>query len=152
MTMQRSTRIRQPGTIQAGRQVKSWPLRFLLVLMVAGMTGTSAAALAAGDPVAGKKAFRICATCHTTVPRIMKIGPSLAGVVGRIPGTAPVYPYSPAMKAYGRGGAVWNEATLFADLEAPGRVVKGTKMSFPGLPDPQQRADVIAYLKQFSGR
>ncbi len=152
MTMRRSSRHRQPGTIRAGRRVKSWPLRFLLVLMVAGMSGTSAAALAAGDPVAGKKAFRICATCHTTVPRVMKIGPSLAGVVGRVPGSTPVYPYSPAMKAYGRGGAVWNEETLFAYLEAPGRVVKGTKMSFPGLPDPQQRADVIAYLKQFSGR
>lgn len=150
--MQRSPRIQQPGTIQAGRQVKSWPLRFLLILMAAGMTSTSAAALAAGDPVAGKTAFRICATCHTTVPGVMKIGPSLAGVVGRIPGSAPVYPYSPAMKAYGRGGVVWNEATLSAYLEAPGKVVKGTKMSFPGLPDPQQRADVIAYLKRFSGR
>jgi cytochrome c len=82
---------------------------------------------------------------------MMKIGPSLAGVVGRVPGSAPVYPYSPAMKAYGRGGVVWNEETLFAYLEAPGKVVKGTKMSFPGLPDPQRRADVIAYLKQFSG-
>ncbi len=144
-------RMHQPSTVQGGREVQSWPLRFLIVLMVAGMMGASAVALAAGDPVAGKKAFRICATCHTTVPRMMKIGPSLAGVVDRIPGTAPVYPYSPAMKAYGRDGAVWNEETLFAYLEAPAKTVKGTGMSFSGVPDPQQRIDIIAYLKQFSG-
>ncbi len=151
MIMQRSIRIQEPSTIQGGRKVQSWPLRFLIVLMVAGMMGASAVALAAGDPVAGKKAFRICATCHTTVPRMMKIGPSLAGVIGRVPGTDPVYPYSPAMKAYGRGGVVWNEETLFAYLEAPAKTVKGTRMSFSGLPDPQQRIDIIAYLKQFSG-
>ena len=150
MIMQRSMRMHQPSALQSGRKVQSWSLCFLFVLVIAGMMGTSAVVRAAGDPVAGKKAFGICAVCHTIVPQMMKIGPSLAGVINRVPGTAPIYPYSPAMKAYGRSGAVWDEETLFTYLEAPEKTVKGTKMTFSGLPDPQKRVDIIAYLKQFS--
>ncbi len=122
----------------------------MLALIAVAMTGTSGAVLAGGDPVAGKQIFRLCATCHTVVPGMMKIGPSLAGVIGRVPGTAPGYPYSSAMKAYGQSGLVWNKETLFVYLEAPDKIVKGTKMAFPGLPEPQRRADIIAYLKQIS--
>ena len=150
MIMQRSMRMHQPSTRQGGRKVQFWSLCFLFALVIAVMMGTSSVVLAAGDPVAGKKAFGICAVCHTIVPQMMKIGPSLAGVINRVPGTAPIYPYSPAMKAFGRNGIVWDEDTLFAYLEAPAKTVKGTKMTFSGIPEAQKRIDIIAYLKQFS--
>ncbi|MFQ6018938.1 MAG: c-type cytochrome, partial [Kiloniellaceae bacterium] len=92
----------------------------------------SNAASAGGDPAAGKKVFKKCVACHSIEPGKKKIGPSLAGVVGRTPGTVEGFKYSKAMKAYGEGGAVWDEATLAVYLEAPRKAVKGTKMVFPG--------------------
>ena len=79
-----------------------------------------------------------------------RVGPSLNKVVGRTPGTADGYRYSPAMIAFGEGGAVWDEETLFLYLEAPKKVVPKTKMTFPGLKKPEDRDNVIAYLLTFS--
>ena len=73
------------------------------------------------------------------------MGPSLHGLFGRKAGTAPGYHYSSAMK---NSGIVWNEKSLETYLVNPRKVVKGTKMVFPGLKKAEQRADVIAYLKQ----
>ena len=78
------------------------------------------------------------------------IGPNLWGVLGRRIAGAEGYRYSKAMTAYGRSGVVWGMDTLDVYLEAPRKVVKGTKMSFPGLKKAQDRADVIAYLKKAS--
>ena len=102
----------------------------------------------AGDPAAGKTVFKKCAACHSLEPGKKKVGPSLHGVIGRTAGTLKGFRYSKAMKAYGASGIVWSEDTLNAYLAAPRKVVKGTKMAFPGLKKEQQRADVIAYLKQ----
>ena len=102
------------------------------------------------DPEHGKKVFqRYCNTCHVTTENVNRVGPSFHGLFGRRPGTLPSYRswYSEAMKDYGEKIEVWNEETLFTYLESPRRIVKGTKMGFPGLPDPQDRRDVIAYLK-----
>jgi cytochrome c len=76
------------------------------------------------------------------------IGPALNGVVGRPAGQYPNYSYSSANKS---SGLVWDERTLARYLRAPAEVVPGTKMSFFGLKKEQEIADVIAYLKQFSG-
>ena len=59
--------------------------------------------------------------------------------------------YSKAMKAKGEEGLVWNEETLSAYLERPAALVKGTNMAFPGLKKPEDRANLIAYLKQETG-
>jgi cytochrome c len=118
---------------------------FGLVLAAVG----SAPAWAEGDPEAGKTIFKKCATCHTLVEGKKKIGPSLYGVIGRTAGTAEGFKYSKAMKAYGESGVVWAAETLDPYLVAPRKVVKGTKMSFPGLKDQADRANVIAYLEQF---
>ncbi len=112
------------------------------------MATFSGAALASGDPAAGKKVYRKCAGCHSLEPGKKKIGPSLHGVVGRVPGTVEGVKFSKAMKAYGESGIVWNEEALDAFLESPRKVVKGTRMGFAGLKTVEQRADVIAYLKQ----
>jgi len=97
-----------------------------------------------GDPAKGKIAFITCQTCHSIDVGVNKIGPSLHAVVGRKAGTIAGFAYSAANK---NSGITWTPEKLFQYLEGPQRVVPGTKMVFPGFPDPQKRADVIAYLK-----
>ncbi len=60
---------------------------------------SSSASLAAGDPAAGQHVFAECGGCHSTSPGVNKIGPSLAGVVGRKSGTVAGYSYSPTRHA-----------------------------------------------------
>ncbi len=121
--------------------------RRALVLFVAVVLGLSPAH-AAGNAESGKKIFAKCKACHSVKPGKHRVGPSLAGVIGRVAGTAPGYKYSKAMQAYGASGIVWNEQTLDTYLTNPRQVVKGTKMTFPGLKKPEQRADLNAFLKE----
>lgn len=102
-------------------------------------------ALADGDADKGKKVFNKCKACHSLEAGKHKIGPSLAGVIGREAGTAEGFDkYSSAMKD---SGLTWDEETLSAFLEKPKALVKGTKMSFAGLRKEDDREDVIAYIK-----
>ena len=103
-----------------------------------------------GNPVKGQTVFYKCGSCHTTVADIHAEGPSLVGVFGRAPAAASGYRYSGGMLAFAREGAIWDEATLDLFIQRPAHVVKGTSMPFSGLRDPQDRADVIAYLEQIS--
>ena len=96
-----------------------------------------------GDAAAGEKVAVACKTCHAFVEGKNMIGPSLWAIQGRTAGTVPGYSYSAANKS---SGIVWNNEKLFQYLENPQRVVPGTKMTYTGVKDPQQRADVIAYL------
>lgn len=97
-----------------------------------------------GNAAAGAKVFVQCKTCHVTDKGVNRIGPSLAGVVGRKSGTVPGYKYSAANL---KSGVVWTAPTLYKYLEAPMKFMPGTKMTFGGLKKPQDRADVIAFLK-----
>ena len=97
---------------------------------------------AAGDASAGQKVYARCAGCHSVTEGQNKIGPSLAGVVGRKSGTVDGYSYSPAMK---NANITWNDATLDQFLASPAGVVHGTKM-FMNLPSSIDRQNVIAYL------
>lgn len=96
-----------------------------------------------GDAAAGEKAFAQCKSCHSADEGVNKIGPSLAGVVGRKAGSVADYSYS---EANINSGLTWTEEQLYDYLEDPQRVVPKTKMIFPGIKDSQKRADVIAYL------
>ncbi|PYB71924.1 MULTISPECIES: c-type cytochrome [Rhizobium] len=102
-----------------------------------------------GDAAAGATVFKKCAVCHNIDSDKQKVGPSLQGVIGRQPGTAAGFKYSKAMTDFG-AGKVWDEALLTTYLADPRGVVKGTKMAFPGLKDPKDVANVIAYVKTFS--
>lgn len=97
------------------------------------------------DLAAGEKQFAKCRSCHTITPDKMNMtGPHLYGLFGRHSGTAEGYTYSEAMKAH---NVVWDFDTLDTYLASPQAVVKGTKMSYPGVADPVQRKNLIAYLK-----
>ena len=96
-----------------------------------------------GDAAAGEKVFVVCKTCHAVEAGKNMIGPSLHGIVGRHSGSIEGYTYSAANKG---SGIVWAPEKLFQYLENPQRVVPGTKMTYTGVKDPQQRANVVAYL------
>ena len=102
---------------------------------------------AAGDAAKGAIVFKKCQVCHTVEAGKNKIGPSLAGIVGRKTASIEGFKYSKAMLAFGAGGKVWDEPTLAAYLPAPRDLVKGTSMAFAGLKKPDDVANIIAFLK-----
>lgn len=124
---------------------------------VAEAEGSGGGAAAAGpsietmmqtaDAAAGAAVFAKCAACHTiTQGGANGIGPNLYGVVGEPIATARGgYAFSDALKSHGGN---WDFANLNAWLESPRRFANGTKMSFAGLSNPQERANLIAYLNQ----
>ncbi|PDT81601.1 cytochrome c family protein [Sinorhizobium sp. BJ1] len=101
-----------------------------------------------GDADAGATVFKKCTACHVVDKDQNKVGPSLMGVIGRTAGTHADFKYSQAMVEAGKGGLVWDEATLSDYLRNPKAKIKGTKMVFPGLKKDEEIANVIAYLKQ----
>jgi cytochrome c len=115
----------------------------LTVLASAVTLSIPLAANAEGDAAAGEKVFAHCAPCHSIKPGENKVGPSLAGVLGRKAGTEPGFSYSAALKGQ---DITWNEASVNEWLQGPGKFVKGTKMIY-SVPDEKDRQDVIAYLK-----
>jgi cytochrome c len=121
--------------------------RFGLTILAAAafVTLATAPSRADGDPEKGKKVFAKCMACHTTEAGKNKVGPSLHGVFGRKSGSLEGFTYSDAMK---NAGITWSEAELDKYLTNPKKDVPGNKMAFPGLPKPDDRANVIAYLKQ----
>jgi cytochrome c len=113
----------------------------LAIILHAGL------ACAGGDPERGAVVFQKCYACHSVVPGETGLpGPNLAGVVGRRIASVPGFDYSKALLE--RRGEVWTEPALDAFIRAPEDLVPGTEMSFMGLPDAGERADVIAYLEQ----
>jgi cytochrome c len=104
-------------------------------------------ALAEGDVANGEKVFKKCMACHTVDGATNKIGPYLKGVAGRKAATAEGYKYSADLVALGEAGTVWDDANLDKYLENPKAVAPKGKMAFPGLKKPEERADVIAFLK-----
>jgi len=106
-----------------------------------------AAAHAEGDAAAGKKVFNKCKACHFADKKKNKVGPYLVGVFGRKAASVEGFRYSKAMQAKGAEGLVWNEENLDKYLAAPKKFIPGNKMAFAGLKKPEDRANVIAYLK-----
>ncbi|WP_254447599.1 cytochrome c family protein [Sphingomonas sp. ID1715] len=109
----------------------------ILLIALASMTGV--AAHAQTDP-----SFAPCAVCHTVKPGQNRLGPTLAGVVGRKKAAVANFNYSPAFKAQ---KGVWTEAELDAFLANPRAKVPGTRMVYVGMPDKAKRAKLIAWLK-----
>jgi len=110
---------------------------------VATLDGTTLADFT-GEAAAGEKTFMQCASCHVVEPGVNRVGPSLAGIVGRAAGSIDGYNYT---EANANSGITWTPEKMFQYLEDPRRVIPGTKMAFAGLKDGQDRANVIAYLQ-----
>ncbi len=87
-----------------------------------------------------------CRTCHSVKEGDNRQGPSLHAIVGRKAGSSPGYAgYSQAIK---NSNIVWDEQTLDAFIANPDAVVQGHNMRpYPGLPDAQERQEIVAYLK-----
>jgi len=97
-----------------------------------------------GDPAAGAAVFAQCRACHVTDAGVNRTGPSLHNIVGSEAGSINGFTYSDAIA---NSGITWTPEKLFQYLENPRRITPGTRMAFRGLPDPQDRANLIAYLQ-----
>lgn len=113
-------------------------------LLAAAALAATAFPAAARAAERGQAVFKqYCAICHSPEPGHNKIGPSLAGVVGRKAGSVPGFTYSTANSG---SGIVWTRARLDAYLTNPQAVVPGTAMLFPGIQDADKRHALIDYL------
>lgn len=101
------------------------------------------------DAAAGEALFKRCAACHTDDSGgANKIGPNLWNIVNRPVASHAGFNYSSAMKEFADGGkTVWDYDHLSHFLASPKSLVKGTAMSFAGLKSPQDRANLLAYLR-----
>ncbi|HIV70669.1 MAG TPA: c-type cytochrome [Candidatus Aquabacterium excrementipullorum] len=124
---------------------------FWLLTALAGLVGLCAACSTppasqklTGRADIGQRLYNEnCLECHAIDHH--RIGPLHQGVVGRIAGTAPGYDYSTGLKRLGKTGLRWTPETLDRWLTDPDAYVQNQQMDF-SVPDPQDRADLIAYL------
>jgi len=118
--------------------------RALLFAAAMGCAALSAAppASAAPDAKRGEAIYARCQACHAL--GFDRVGPRHCGLLGRRAGSVPDYGYSAALK---RSAIVWDEKSLDRFLAAPMKAVPGTSMTYAGIPDRQERADLIAYLR-----
>ncbi|MEO8242193.1 MAG: cytochrome c family protein [bacterium] len=121
---------------------------YSIAVAEAATTDTAAAepafaeVFAAADAAAGEKTFGKCKACHK-IDGTNATGPHLNGVVGRPRGSVDGFSYSDGMKSV---NTPWTEEEIYDFIKKPKDYVPGTKMSFAGLPEPKDRANVVAYL------
>jgi len=102
-----------------------------------------APASAAPDAARGEEIYARCLACHALA--YDRVGPRHCGLFGRLAGRVPGFDYSQAMQ---NSGITWNDKTLDRFLANPPAAVPGTTMTYAGVNDPKERADLIAYLKR----
>lgn len=106
-----------------------------------------------GDADRGAGFWTQCKGCHEIgAGARIRIGPPLTGLFGRRAGAVEGFAYSKSMARMGADGLTWNWVTLDAYVENPKALVSGTRMAYRGLKDPQDRADLIAFLRSHSDR
>lgn len=108
--------------------------------------------LQTADADAGQAAFRPCAACHTVEEGgANRVGPNLWDIVNRPIATHEGFSYSAAMREFAQGGSVvWDYDHLSEFLKSPRSYISGTSMAFAGIRNPQQEANLIAYLRALS--
>jgi cytochrome c len=108
--------------------------------------------LASANPEAGAAVFKKCTACHTGESGgANKVGPNLWNIVNRPLASHEGFAYSAAMKEFAQGGSVvWDYEHLSNFLASPKGYIKGTAMGFAGVKKPDERANLIAYLRTLS--
>jgi cytochrome c len=131
--------------------VKGRLFRSLPAALVAFLAASAVWAEEIGDAEAGAQVFKKCTGCHQVgKDAVDKVGPHLNGIFGRAAAAHADYRYSDSMVRAGNDGMIWTAETLDAYLENPRALVSKTRMSFRGLKDPADRANILAYLRTFS--
>jgi cytochrome c len=121
--------------------------RTRVLILIFGAAILAGAPGRAQDAASGEKVFLQCKACHQIGESAKNaVGPKLNGLFGRKAGTVEGFSYSSANKS---SGITWDEATFREYIKDPKAKIPGTKMVFPGLKDPKQIDDIVAYLKQF---
>lgn len=123
------------------------------LLWAAALAGLASVAPAdeIGDPERGAKIFRQCTGCHQIGPEATsRIGPHLNEIFGRQAASLDDFPYSKSMVRAGNDGLTWDLRTLDAYIANPRALVSGTRMSFRGVREAQDRADLLAYMRDFT--
>jgi cytochrome c len=107
--------------------------------------------LASADPVAGEASAKKCQACHDlSTANANKTGPGLYDVVERVIGSHPGFSYSAGMAEHQANGDIWTYDNLNHFLTAPKAFVPGTKMTFAGVKNDEERANIIAFLSTLS--
>jgi len=105
--------------------------------------------LQTADAARGEAIFHRCQSCHNADNGGANgLGPNLWGTAGAPIAHRPDFSYSDGLKNHGGN---WDWESLSAWLHSPSRFAQGTKMTFAGLSDPQDRADVLLFLNQHGG-
>lgn len=121
------------------------------LVMAALFAAAPVAATEVGDAEAGKAVFSKCKGCHQVGEGAQdRIGPHLNGVFGRPAAAHDGFAYSKSMRRAGVDGLIWTAETLDAYIENPRALVSKTRMSFRGMTDVQDRANLLAYLRIYS--
>jgi cytochrome c len=116
------------------------------VATLASLAIASQTFAADGDPARGQRLFGACAACHSLQSDQNMTGPSLAGLWQRKAGSVGTFArYSAALKS---ANIVWDDKTLDQWITDPQHVVPGNQMTFAGITDASQRADLLAFLKK----
>ena len=97
---------------------------------------------AAPEAVHGEQVYVRCMACHALA--FDRVGPRHCGLLGRRAGSVSGFNYSAAMK---KSRIIWSDKTLDRFLTKPLKMVPGTAMTYDGVANPRDRADLIAYLK-----
>lgn len=121
-----------------------------IAVLFAALAG-GAAAEELGDRERGAELWAECMSCHDIGPDARnRVGPHLNELLGRPAAAVAGYDYSADMERAGADGLVWTAETLHVYLENPVSLVTGTRMAYAGIEEAEDRADLIAFLRDYT--